>query len=117
LFTSEKQLEQAKEIVGLLQKEFSTNGYLGVEIDSPFDNLERYTIDYTIINCLFENIVDEIFILSEGIKYDDDLFGLTKIEAKSHIKKLQKFIKLYAVSYFKYNEVFEYIRKAEKVTE
>ena len=110
---TEKELEQAKEIVGLLEKECDTNGYLGVEIDSPFDNLERFEPGYTIVDCIFENIIDEIFTTTENLKYDEDLFGLTKIEAKSHVRKLKKFVKNHAKDYYAGNDLYEILKKAE----
>lgn len=115
MFTTEKQLKQASEIVKLLEGKCNTNGYVGVEIDIPFDNLQRYTKDYTIVNCLFENILDEISVLDETLKYgeEEDLYGLTKLEAKNHIKKLKKFIKEHAKKYFNGIEVFEYLKKIE----
>jgi hypothetical protein len=109
--------KQAKEIVKSLEEKCNTNGYVGVEIDIPFDNLQKYTSDYTIVNCLFENILDEICVLHENLKYDEDLFGLTKIEAKSHINRLKKFVKENAKKYFNGNEIYEYLKKAEKITE
>lgn len=114
--TTEKQFEQAKEIVKLLESKYNTNGYLGVEIDYPFDSLERYTGDYTIVNCLFENVLDEVCILHENLKYGEEVFGLTKLEAKSHIRKLQKFIKENSKKYFQGNEVYEYLKKMEEIT-
>lgn len=113
---TEKELEQAKELVGILEKEYNTNGYLGVEIDSPFDNMERFNADYTIINCIFQNVIDEIFTTTENLKYDEDLFGLTKIEAKSHVRKLKKFIKKYAKDYYSGNRLYEILKHTEDMS-
>lgn len=113
---TEKEMEQAREIVKKLEKECDTNGYLGVEIDSPFDNMERFSPDYTIVDCLFENIIDEIFTTTENLKYDEDLFGLTVIEAKSHVRKLKKFVKSHAKDYYDGVKVYETIKKAENAS-
>lgn len=113
--TTEEQLEQAREVVKLLEKKCDTNGYVGVEIENPFDNLKRYTRDYTILHCIFENILDEIFVLTENLKYEEELDGLTRFEAKRHIKKLKKFINDNSKKYFKGTEVYEYIKKAESI--
>ena len=114
---TEKELEQARELVGLLEKECDTNGYLGVEIDSPFDNTDRFNADYTIVDCVFGNIIDEIFTMTENLKYDEDLFGLTKIEAKSHLRKLKKFIKKYAKDYYSGNKLYETLKHTEDMSQ
>lgn len=113
---TEKELAQAKELVGLLETEAKTNDYLGVEIDSPFDNMARFNADYTIIDCIFQNIIDEIFTTTENLKYDEDLFGLTKIEAKSHVRKLKKFIKKHAKDYYSGNRLYEILKQAEDMS-
>lgn len=113
---TEKELEQARELVGKLEKECDTNSYLGVEIDSPFDNMARFDADYTIIDCVFQNIIDEIFTTTENLKYDGDLFGLTKIEAKSHVRTLKKFIKKYAKDYYTGNGLYEILKNTEDMS-
>lgn len=108
-----RQLEQARDIVRLLETKYSTNGYVGVEIDHPFDNLERYSENYTIIDCLFENILDEITVLEDNLKYgtDEDLHGLTKLEAKSHLRKLKKFIKEHTKDFYTGQKIYNYLRQ------
>lgn len=113
---TEKELAQAKELVGLLEEEAKTNDYLGVEIDSPFDNMARFDAGYTIIDCIFQNIIDEIFNTTENLKYDEDLFGLTKLEAKSHVRKLKRFVKKHAKNYYAGNSLYEILKQAEDMS-
>lgn len=112
--TTEKQLEQTREIVKLLEKKYNTNGYVGVEVDSPFDNLARYTEDYTIVDCIFQNILDEISALTQALSYDEDDLDITAVEANRHIKKLKKFVKDNTEKYFVGAKVHEYLKIAEK---
>ncbi len=114
MITTKNQIEQAKEIVKLLEGKYGVKGNTLVNVDTPFQDLKRYTDDYTIVNCLFENVLDEIAIISENIKYDEETYDLTKRQAKSHLNKLKKFVIDNAKRYFEGEEVDNYVKQAEE---
>ena len=88
-------METAKKLVAEIDKKCVTSEFVGVEIDNIFDNLERYDNEFTIIQAVFENVLDELCCITEAIRYwqrGDDYWTLNKTQAKSHAKKLIRFV-------------------------